>query len=276
VDGNVVGSGNNTYPKIKAGERNIKVEKPGYTEYATTIELKPNQTITVNANLQPVSLDAITSATAEDHLTRGNLAFASGDFQKAVDEYTAALELQPSFKEAYQKRAEAYLKSGNTPKAVDDYIRLGEVYRMAKQINKAVGAFNSALSYDAKNKIAMVGRGSARLDNGEYLSALTDFEAAVKIDDQFYPALFGCGVGHFRLGNNKQADKYFKNAYKLNQSDPYLYQYMMLNYLALDDVKKLKKVYADYKAVASPQELAELKSSSRFAPIIRLIEEEAK
>ncbi len=51
---------------------------------------------------------------------------------------------------------------------------------------------------------------------------------------------------------------------------------MMLNYLALDDVKKLKKIYTDYKAVASPQELAELKSSSRFASIIRLIEQEER
>jgi len=276
VDDKVLGSGNNIYANIKVGERTIKVDKPGYSEYTAAIKVDANQTSTISANLQPVSKEAAVAASVEDHITRGNLAFASGDHQKAIDEYTSALNLQPGSKDAYQKRAEAYSKAGSISKAVEDYIRLGEMYRLGQLNDKAISSFSTALAYEPKNKIALVGRGGARLDNGEYSPALNDFEAALKIDDQFYPALFGGGVSQFKLGNNKQADKYLKNAYKLNQSDPYLYQYMMLNYLALDDVKKLKRIYTDYKAVASPQELAELKSSSRFASIIRLIEGEER
>ncbi len=276
VDGKVIGSGNNIYQKITSGSHVVKIDKPGFSEYSAEIDLKPNQTVTINANLRAVSNDALEAASTEDHLIKGNLAFAAGDYQKAIDEYSGAITIQPSSKDAYQKRAEAYAKIGNIEKAAEDYIRLGEIYRIGKLNAKAMSAFNSALSYEQKNKIALVGRGGARLDNGEYSPALTDFESALKIDDKFYPALFGCGVSHYRLGNNKQADKHFKNAYKQNQNDPYLYQYMMLNYLALDDVKKLKRVYADYKVIASPQELAELKSSSRFAPILRLIEDEER
>lgn len=276
LDNKILGSGNNIYSNIKVGDHTLKVDRPGYSEYNAVIKLSANQTLTVNADLQPVSKEAAAAASVEDHINRGNQAFASGDHQKAIDEYTSALNLQPGSKEAYQKRAEVYSKAGNISKAVEDYVRLGEMYRLSKLNDKSISSFSTAIAFEPKNKIALVGRGGARLDNGEYSPALTDFEAALKIDDQFYPALFGGGVSQFKLGNNKQADKYLKNAYKLNQSDPYLYQYMMLNYLALDDVKKLKKIYTDYKAVASPQELAELRSSSRFASIIRLIEEEER
>jgi len=274
VDDKTVGSGKGISAKVKPGNHQIKVSKSGYSDYTSEIDLAANQSVTVNGVLQPLPKDVVTAAAVDDHISRGNQALTSGNFQKAIEEFTAVLSLQPSNKDGYQRRGEAYIKAGQTDKAVGDYVRLGEICRLGKLNDQAINAFSTALKYDSKNKVALVGRAGARLDNGDYSPALRDFESALKVDDQFYPALFGAAVSQFKLGNNKQADKHFKNAYKLNQSDPYLYQYMMLNYLALDDVKKLRKVYADYKAIASSQELAELKSSSRFASIIRLLEDE--
>jgi tetratricopeptide (TPR) repeat protein len=274
IDDKIMGAGNNTYTRIKAGHHKIKVDKPGYSEYRTEIELASDQRVAITANLNPVSSSAQASASAENYVTLGNLAMGSNDYKKAIIEYSKAIEQVPNFKDAYAKRAEAYGKSGENGKAVEDYVRLGEIYRVSGNNVKAVEAFSSALTFDTDSKIALVGRAGARLDKGDYSPALTDYQAALKMDEQFYPALFGSGICHFKLGNNKQADKYFKNAYKINQGDPFLFQYMMLNYLALDDVKKLRKTYAEYKAVANQTELAEFKSSSRFAPVIRLINEE--
>jgi len=48
----------------------------------------------------------------------------------------------------------------------------------------------------------------------------------------------------------------------------------MLNYLADDDIKNLQRTYAEFKIIADPAELAEFKSSSRFEPVLRLIDEE--
>jgi len=78
------------------------------------------------------------------------------------------------------------------------------------------------------------------------------------------------------MGDHKNAEKYFKKAYEINRSDPYIYQYLMLTYLARDDIKSLRKIYAEFKVVANPVELAEFKSSSRFEPVLRLINEEDK
>ena len=48
----------------------------------------------------------------------------------------------------------------------------------------------------------------------------------------------------------------------------------MLNYLAMDKIKNVKKTYAEFKEVAGSQELAEFKASSQFEPVIRLIDPE--
>ena len=103
---------------------------------------------------------------------------------------------------------------------------------------------------------------------------MIDYTRALEIDDQFYPACLGAGITEFKLGDNKSAEKHLKKAKKLNDSDPILYHYLMLNYLARDNIKQIKKTYGQFKNVARPDELAEFKSSSRFAPIIRLIDEE--
>ena len=97
---------------------------------------------------------------------------------------------------------------------------------------------------------------------------------ALEIDDDFYPARFGAGIAEFKLGNHKSAEKHFKKARDLNDSDPYLYHYLMLTYLARDNIKEMKKTYSQFKNIAGPEELAEFKTSSRFEPIIRLIGED--
>jgi tetratricopeptide (TPR) repeat protein len=51
----------------------------------------------------------------------GNIYFKKGEFAKAVDEYTRALELNPGFNEAYINRANARLKLGDLPAALKDY-----------------------------------------------------------------------------------------------------------------------------------------------------------
>jgi len=112
------------------------------------------------------------------------------------------------------------------------------------------------------------------MNKGEYRSALFDYTRALEIDDRFYPAFLGAGIAEYKLGDNKNAEKYFKKAKKLNQSDSKLYHYLMLNYLARDNIKQMKKAYTQFKNIAGSNELAEFKSLNRFAPVIRLLDED--
>ena len=273
VDGKTLGAGNNTYSKIKAGQHKVQVSRDGHTEYTEIITVKAGKTKTVRANLAPRATASATP-TADDYLRDGDRAVADNNFQTAVASYTKAIELSPGSIDAYNKRADAYVSAGDHTRAAEDYIRVGEIYRIKGKTGLAVQNFTRCLEYHPGDKTALVGRGGARMDQSDYRSALIDYTEALESDESFYPALYGVGVCQFRLGNHKQAEKYLKKAHKANPDDPYLYHYLMLNYLARDDIKNLRKSYAQFKDIAGPTELAEFKSSSRFAPVIRLIKEE--
>ncbi|RKX17047.1 MAG: hypothetical protein DRP51_11515, partial [Candidatus Zixiibacteriota bacterium] len=274
VDGKTLGAGNNTFSKIKAGKRKIQVSKPGYTEYTEIVTVSKNKTITVKANLSRKATDSNETLTANDYYDLGNDALVAEKYKSAINEFTKAIELSPNHVDAYSKRAQAYIFTGKNDKAAADYIRLGEIYSFKNQNGLAISQFTSALKYSKDNTTALVGRAGARMDKGEYRSALLDYTSAIDIDNQFYPAQFGAGVAEYKLGDNKNAEKYLKKAKKLNDSNPQLYHYLMLNYLARDNIKQMKKAYAQFKVVAGSRELADFKLKSRFAPVVRLIDEE--
>jgi len=271
IDNKTLGAGNNTYSKIKPGTRTVKVSKDGYTAYKEVVKVKAGKTTTITANLAPA---APASLSAKDYLSLGKDALKENDYSKAINNLTMAVELSPNLAEAYEARATASLQTGEENKAVSDYIRAGEIYRFKKKYDESNNAFSLALELSEKNTNALIGRAGTYCANGKYRSAMKDYDAALKTNNKLFAAQYGMGICYFKLGENKKAEKYLKSAYKLDKSDPQLYQYLMLNYLARDNIKKVREVYSEFKTIADPAELAELKSSNRFQPVIRLIKEE--
>ncbi|MFH2036668.1 MAG: tetratricopeptide repeat protein, partial [Candidatus Zixiibacteriota bacterium] len=170
--------------------------------------------------------------------------------------------------------AKTHLTRNNYDAAVNDYVKAGEIYGISKKYNDAIKCFTSAIDVKQDSRSALVGRAGAYMGNGDYRMSLADYEKALDLDKKDYQALYGSGVCYFKMSDHKKADKQFKKAYKINNNDPYLYQYMMLTQLARDNITELQDTYAEFKTIANPQELAEFKSSSRFEPILRLIKEE--
>ncbi len=270
LEGQILGAGNMVYSQINAGRRQITIEKAGYEDYHATIDIKPNETTVVNANLKPLKKQLNSS----DYLSLGKDAFNQKQYADAIDKFNKAIKLSPGMAEAYELRAAAYKSSGKNESASNDFIKAGEIYRIGNKPSKSIKAFSSALDLFPENTTALIGRAGARLDNSDYGLALQDYESILNIDENSYQALYGSGVCHFRLSDYKKAEKQFEKAYKIDHSDPILYHYLMLTFLARDKIKDVRRAYAEFKTVASPGELAQFKSSSRFEPILRLIEEE--
>jgi tetratricopeptide (TPR) repeat protein len=271
VDGKILGAGNNTYTKIKSGSRKIEVTKDGYKTYSETVRVKSDKTVTVSAKLSP---EEPTSLSGKDYLSLGKDALAAKDYQGAIDKLSEAIKLSPSLVDAYESRATAYKKTGATDKATNDYVRAGEISRFKKDYTRSITDFTSALSLSDGNTNALVGRGDTKFAQGDYRAAMEDYDSALRNSINLYGAQYGMAKCYFKMGEPKKAEKYFKAAHELDPSDPELYQYMMLNYLARDDIKKVREMYAEFKVVADPAQLAEFKSSSRYEPILRLISEE--
>ncbi len=274
VDGDVQGSGNNTYSRIKPGTHTVKVNKAGYKEFSGKVTIESGKTYTLNVDLSRLEENSGQSLSAEDHYELGKDALAKGNLESAIDDLTKSINKNPGYAPAYIKRAEAYAKTEKNDLAIDDYVRAGEINRLSRQPKQARDAFNAAIKLNKDNEVAWVGLAGVRYDEGDFRPALTDYETALDKEKNFYPALYGAGLCLFKLGDYKKADKYFKKALKENATDPYLFQFMMLNSFAKDDFGKVRDLYAEYKTLVGPAELAEFKASSRFAPVLRIINED--
>jgi len=274
LEGQILGAGNNVYSKINTGRRRVILSKTGYKDFTTTISVEPGKTTVINATMTRLTASETAKVSEKDYISLGNDDLAAGNYIQAIQNFTKAIDYNRGSADAYEGRAKAYARNNQPDYAAMDYIRVGEITRMAGNDTRAIDAFSSALKLSSRNVSAYVGRAGTYADKGNFRSSIEDYDKALGINERFYPALYGIGVAYFKMGDSKKAEKYFDKAYDIDRSDPYLYQYMMLNYLARDNFNKMRETYAEFKAVAGPAELAEFKSSSRYEPILRLINEE--
>ena len=58
---------------------------------------------------------------AETMLAQGEEAYRTGDYDKAIADYTAAIRLKPDYANAYYNRGAVYEKKGDKAKAAEDF-----------------------------------------------------------------------------------------------------------------------------------------------------------
>lgn len=100
---------------------------------------------------------------AAKHVEQGDAYFTQGLYDDAVNQYTAAIELDPGLAMAYWGRGKAYhFDKGIYPKAIDDY--------------------SKAIELDPKYTMAYYYRGLAKAANGAYDRAISDFSKTIELD----------------------------------------------------------------------------------------------
>ena len=58
---------------------------------------------------------------ADAYCNRGNLYNESGEYKKAIEDYSAVIEIRPKDADAYNNRGVAYYQSGEFDKAAEDF-----------------------------------------------------------------------------------------------------------------------------------------------------------
>jgi tetratricopeptide (TPR) repeat protein len=96
------------------------------------------------------------------YFNRGVEWSAKKDYDRAIADYTAAIKIDPQYREAYNNRAIAYRRKNDNERAIADYT---EAIRLSPQ---------RGMYY--RN------RGTALTDLREYARALADYNEAIKID----------------------------------------------------------------------------------------------
>jgi tetratricopeptide (TPR) repeat protein len=129
-------------------------------------------------------------------------------YEKAIQEYTAAIALWPEFALAYNGRGSAYDEEGKFDLALDDYNRTTQldptfVYGWANralvearrsQFSQALADYDRALKIDPQNSWALYGRGIAKSWSGDKSGASEDLTAANKLDPDVHKSYEELGI----------------------------------------------------------------------------------
>ncbi|MEK7775070.1 MAG: tetratricopeptide repeat protein [Candidatus Zixiibacteriota bacterium] len=272
IDGKVLGAGNNTYTSISAGEHTYQVSRDGYKPSTGTVRLVGGQTKTLSVQLDPVTISANAATSELKFFQSGGAKMQAGDYSGAIANYTQAVEAKPSYADAYLMRAEAYRAVKDPKSAHDDYIRAAEIYRFRRDPASAQTSFAKAIEVDSRSLAAYLGRADLFLTQGQEIAALADYEAAVRLDKRSFEAHFGLGRCRFDQGNYKQAERHFKDARDLDRQKTASYEYLMICYQQMDQLKDLKKTWEQYRGIADQADITRLRSDARFAAAIRTAE----
>jgi tetratricopeptide (TPR) repeat protein len=272
LNGEVVGAGNLKYSPIKPGNYKYEITASGYKKKSGSISVSAGETKKLEVELEQASQE-VKQATygAEDYFQSGVNALKAQSYQKAITDFTAALKQSPSYPQAIYNRGLAYQQLKENTEAHDDFLKAAEIYRMKKEINWAVTAYNRALEVNGQSKAALMGRAELYLAKGEEIAALADFDAVVKMDRRNHLAYLGMGRARYQQGNYKLAVDHFKDARSVNKDDPEVYRWLMLGYMGINEFKELKKAYDKFQELASDSQKRELKTDKRFTAALEII-----
>lgn len=269
LDGKVLGAGNLKYSPIEPGTHKYEIVAPGYKKKSGSVTVGAGETKTLEVELETLAETVKqTIYGAEDFFQSGVNALKAGSYENSISDFTKALEINPSYPQAIYNRGLAYQQLKRNSEAHDDFVQAAEVYKIKKESSWAITAYNRAIEVNNQSITALLGRGDLYLTKGEEIAALADFDAVVQKDKRNYPAHVGLGKSRFQQGNYKLAIENFKNARAINKDDPYLYQYLMLCYMSLSDIKEVKKAYDRFQEIATENQRNSLANDKRFTAAI--------
>ena len=144
----------------------------------------------------------------------------ANEMLQAIEKFTAAIELDENFADAYGARGMIYGGLGKVNEAVEDFNRAielnpndarsyynrGMTYAVkAKIFPKAVDDLNKAAELAPEHLPIYLQRGFAYMRMEKYELALADFDKYIAGDKNFVPAYYWRSLCHKNLGNDSQA-----------------------------------------------------------------------
>jgi tetratricopeptide (TPR) repeat protein len=217
------------------------------------------------ANLRhsPVLLTLATPAGREHnpdvlaHYNRGNALLNKNDYDKAIEEFSQAIRLDPKYPGAYHSRGRAWEGKRDTEKAIADYteaIRVDPKFTQAyvsrnwlrrtrKEYDKAIEEFNEFIRLNPKSAIGYLERGYAWRDRGDTDKAIADFTEAVHADPHSSRAYMARALARRSKKEYEKAAEDYSQLIHMEPKSPSLY--IGRGYVWLDK-KDYDKAIADY------------------------------
>jgi len=171
------------------------------------------------------------------YYNRGLGYMRAGQYDRALQDYHAAIALDPRYVNAYTNRGLTYKRTGQLDLALADYNRAidldpgyavpynsrGVLFAETGRFGQAMSDFTRAISLRPDYANAYMNRGITLRDAGRTDEALGDFNAAIRIDQNSAEAYNGKGTALTAAGRYDLALKDYARAIQLEPSSPMVY-----------------------------------------------------
>lgn len=152
-------------------------------------------------------------------------------FDKAIPDFTKAIELNPEFSVAYCGRGNVYFDLKVFDEAIKDYIKaikfapefleaifsLGMAYRKLKVLLvDAIQGYTEAIELNPEDSVAYSNRGEAYCELKDFDRAIEDCSVAIELDSKNSDAYKNRGNTYFELKKFTEARNDYKKAIELN------------------------------------------------------------
>ena len=134
------------------------------------------------------------------HNNRGATYRNLNRYNEAIEDYDAAIRLNPDYATAYYNRGIAYDRKGFHGLAIDD--------------------FDTAIRLDPDLSDAYNQRGLAYVRDGRYEIAIENFSQAIRLDPELDSAYFNRGLAYHSQGDADRAAADLRKSYTLNPDNP--------------------------------------------------------
>lgn len=158
--------------------------------------------------------------TAADYVDRGLSFQSTGEYEKAISDFTCALELDAKNTDALFGRALSLQYIGDDARAERDYTALleiepdnpnaynnrGNIYYSRGELEKAKADYDRAIALeDTQKDITYRNRGNLLYEMGDLKSAIEDYSSAIELNPDYREVYFSRGYAYDELGDKESA-----------------------------------------------------------------------
>ena len=168
---------------------------------------------------------------------RGLSAIDKGDFDKAIRDFTTAIELKPDFAEAYNNRGNAYSRKGDFDTAIQNYDTAIEIkpdyaeaynnrgiaYVEKRDFDKGIQNYDTAIKIKPRLAEAYYGRGIAYVGKHDFDTAIQNFTTTIKIKPDDAEAYYSRGIAYVEKRDFDTAIQDFTTTIKIKPDDAEVY-----------------------------------------------------
>jgi tetratricopeptide (TPR) repeat protein len=152
------------------------------------------------------------------------------EYERAISDYTKALEINPKLAEVYYNRGATYSRKQEYDKAISDYTKSleinpklaeaygnrGATYFHKQEYDKAIADYTKALEINPKLTKTYSYRGIAYFRKQEYEKAIADYTKALEINPKYAEAYSYRGIAYFRKQEYEKAIADYTKALEIN------------------------------------------------------------